>query len=120
MSNAPMLTTMDALNHAAMQSDKWLFLAALFVLAFFAWKVIQWLTEKTNTQQSELKELIRLVGADSKEIAVLLATKAKVIESNSEVIAQNTAMLREVKEVVGRCAIFQQHIEDITERKKSA
>lgn len=111
---------MEALDHAAAQSDKWLFLGALFLLAFFAWKVIQWLSNKTEAQQTELRELIKLVTADSKEIAVLLATKAKVIESNSEILRQNSEMLREVKEVISKCATFQRHLLEHPGRESGA
>ena len=102
----------DTIGTAAHQSDRWLFIAAITILGLFAWSVVRWLVNKTQTQSETLHELIREVSKDSKEIAVLLATKAKVIEANSTCISQNTEMLREVREVVGRCAIFQQHMED--------
>jgi len=79
----------NAIDHAADKSDRWLFIAAIVLLVFFAVLVWRWMANDRE------KIADRLTAITDRHIQ----SQEKLVE----VVTNNTHALREVKDVMGFC-----------------
>jgi type VI protein secretion system component VasK len=67
------------LDHAASQSDRWLFIAALALLLVFTWLVIRWLVNRTDLQNEALLQIAEQQNETAQHLAVVIAQNTEVI-----------------------------------------
>ena len=87
-------TITSTADYAARQNDHWLFIATLLILLAFAILIWRWVTADREKLARRLTEMT------DKHIAAT--------EKMTEVVVNNTAALREVKDVMIQCRLKQQ------------
>lgn len=76
-------------NHAASQSDRWLFICSLIILGLFALLIWRWIVRDRDKLANRLTEIT------DKHIVMC--------EKLSEVVANNTTVMREATDIMNRC-----------------
>jgi len=83
-------------DHAAAQSDRWLFVALLVILLVICFLFLRWLVEDRKSIAN------RLADITDRHIAQTEALTGAV-EGTKEVVRNNTAMMEKVKEEIRWC-----------------
>lgn len=86
----------NAADHAAMQSDRWLFVATLLILivgAVFLWR---WMTEDRKAVAERLTSITDRHITQSEKLA-------EVVTNNTAALQTNSQMMAKVADQIGRC-----------------
>ncbi len=97
--NQPITMTdiISVANHAAVQSDRWLFLVALIVLGVFGLLVLRHFINQNerlineharsrDTYQQTLKEVVETQGKLTVDVAVVLTKNGEIIKNCGEIM----------------------------------
>lgn len=87
----------NAANHAALQSDRWLFMAALIVLGVFGLLVLRHFINQNerlineharsrDTYQTTLREVVETQGKLTVDVAVVLTKNGEIIKNCGEIM----------------------------------
>lgn len=88
--------TVDAISFvdkAAAASDRWLFIAAIVLILFFAFAVIKYLVNELATARKEASEVIRKLYED---MARMNTTMTVTVQENNTLLRQNVEMMKEL------------------------
>lgn len=106
---------LTAVNHAAAQNDRWLFIGTLVVLGLFVIGVARYFMKQhqqliddhkasRDKSQAVIETIVEKQNETSQEITKVLALNTNAMQQNKVATEQNTQVIRDCMEVMKGCS----------------